>query len=108
MISRVEFYACIGIVLAVLIFSIYSNDDSSLEIEKARLNTLDSIYQSQRDSAFARALQYEVKADSQQAVINRKNLDIQNIQKKYEKEKRNVLNLNADSSLLLFERTVTH
>ena len=108
MISRLEFYLCIAAIAGILIFSIYSTDSSISEIQRARIETTDSVLQVQKDSAFARALKYELKADSLQASINRKNLDIQNIKKKYGNEKKNVLMLGADSSLSLFERTVTH
>lgn len=108
MISRIEFYSCFVILTCILIFSIYSTDNSISGIERARIETIDSILQVQKDSAFARALKYELKADSLQATINRKKLDINNIKKKYENEKKNVLVLNADSTLSLFERTITH
>lgn len=108
MITRIEFYAGIAIIAGILIFSIWSTDNSVLEIQKARIETKDSMLRVQKDSAFARALQYELKADSLQATINRKKLDLKIIQNKYENEKRNVLVLGADSTLSLFERTIAH
>jgi len=108
MISRIEFYCCICIIAGILVFSIYSTDNSISEIQKARIDARDSILAVQKDSALVRALKFELKADSLQAVINRKKLDIKIIQKKYENEKKNVLVLGADSTLSLFERSVTH
>lgn len=108
MISRAEFYIVIGFLSITILLSLYSNHTYVEQIQRAKIETIDSVLQVQKDSAFARALQYEIKADSLQAVINRKKLDIQNIRYKYEKEKKNVLILNADSTLRLFERSVTH
>ena|ERR1035437_5531139 len=108
MVTRIEFYAGICIIAAILIFSINSIDNSFSEIKKARIETKDSMLTVQKDSAISRALIFELKADSLQAVINRKKLDIKDIQKKYEKEKKNMLVLNADSTLALFERSVAH
>lgn len=108
MISRIEFYTGLCILAGILIFSIYSTDNSLSEIKKARIEARDSILTVQKDSAIAKALRSEMKADSLQAMINRKKLDINTIQKKYEKEKNHVLVLDADSTLALFERSITH
>lgn len=109
MISRIEFYVCICILMIVLLASsIAPWIKSNVDMERAKIESLDSIYQVQRDSAYARALKFELKADSLQATINRKNLDLTIIRKKTENEKKNVLVLSADSSLSLFERSVTH
>lgn len=107
MISRAEFYTCITILAGILLFSIWYPDHSKDEAEKARIETRDSMIQVQKDSAFTRALKFELKADSLQAVINRKNLDLTIIHKKIENEKKNVISLNADSTLSLFQRSVT-
>lgn len=109
MISRIEFYIVSCFLSGILLFFIsYNQDDTSDNTERARIEAMDSIYQVQRDSALALSLQYELKADSLQAIINRKKLDINNIRKKYENEKKNVLILSADSTLSLFERSVSH
>lgn len=108
MISRIEFYIGISILAGILVFSIYSTDNSIAEIQKARIETKDSMLQVQKDSAFARALKFELRSDSIQAILNRKKLDLQIVQKKYENEKKNVLVLGADSTLSLFERTIPH
>lgn len=108
MISRVEFYTCILIIAGIFIFSNWPTDHSGNDVKKARIETRDSIIQVQKDSAFARALKFELKADSLQTVVNRKNLDLNIIYKKIENEKKNVLVLNADSTLSFFERSVTH
>lgn len=107
MISRTEFYTCICILIGILIYSMDPWDDSRSEAEKAKIETRDSMIQVQKDSAFTRALKFELKADSLQAVINRKNLDLTIIHKKIENEKKNVISLNADSTLSLFQRSVT-
>lgn len=107
MISRAEFYTCIIILAGILLFSIWPPDHSKDEAEKARIQTRDSMIQVQKDSAFTRALKFELKADSLQAVVNRKNLDLNIIHKKIENEKKNVLVLNADSTLSFFQRSVT-
>lgn len=107
MISRFEYYAGIILLAVMLIYSNISTDISIDEIQKARINARDSILQVQRDSALNRSLQFELKADSLQSVINRKKLDLQIIKKKYENEKKNVLVLNADSTLSLFMRSNT-
>ena len=91
-----------------MVSSISKWDIADSDRKKGQLEALDSIYQVQRDSAFARALKFELKADSIQSVLNRKNLDLNIIRKKTENEKKNVLILSADSSLSLFERSVTH
>lgn len=108
MISRIEFYICFTLLIALMIGNIFSTDSQTAEIQRAKTETLDSILQVQRDSALAKALQAEMKADSIQALLNRKNLDIQTIKNKTQDEKKNVLILNADSTLSLFTRTVTH
>lgn len=108
MITRAEFYCCFVIVMALIIGNIFFTDKQFLDIKRAKIETLDSILQVQRDSAMAKALQAEMKADSVQALLNRKNLDIQTIKKKTQDEKKNVLILNSDSTLSLFTRSVTH
>ena len=105
MISRIEFYIGYFILCGIVIFSIWSVDNTVASIERARIEVRDSVLQVQKDSALARAMQYELKADSLQAVVNRKKLDMQIIHKKYETEKKNVLILNADSTLSYFLRT---
>lgn len=108
MISRAEFYTCIVILAGVLIYSLHPwEDPGHSEAEKARIDTRDSVIQVQRDSAFGRALKFELKADSLQAQLNRKNLDLNIIHKKIENEKKNVRVLNADSTLSFFERSIT-
>lgn len=107
MITRIEFYG-ICVIALIIVFSIRSIDTSNAEKAKAQAETRDSILAVQKDSAMTRALKFELKADSLQAVINRKKLDIKIIQKKYENEKKNVLVLDADSTLSLFERSVAH
>jgi len=108
MISRIEFYIVICFISAIFLFSIFYTSDTEVITERIRIEARDSIYQVQRDSALTLSLKYELKADSLQAIINRKNLDINNIKKKYENEKKNVLILCADSTLSLFERSVTN
>lgn len=108
MISRAEFYTCFIILCGIVIFSVISTDSQFLEIKRAKIDARDSMLAVQKDSALARALQFEIKADSLQAVINRKKLDMQLIHKKYETEKKNVLVLDADSSLSYFTLAVTH
>lgn len=109
MISRIEFYACFIILILIIGFSTYvSTYDPAGEAEKARLQARDSLLLVQRDSAFARALKKELIGDSLQAIVNRRNLDLNNIKKKYANEKKNVSVLGADSSLLFFQRSVTN
>lgn len=109
MISRVEFYIVSCFLCGILLFFIhYTTINTVKDKERARIEARDSIYQVQRDSALALSLQHELKADSLQQIINRKKMDINNIRKKYENEKKNVLILSADSTLSLFERSVTH
>lgn len=108
MISRAEFYTCFILLAAIIIGSVISTDTQLTDIKRAKIEVRDSILEVQRDSAMAKALQSELKADSIQAILNRKKLDIQIIHKKYETEKKNVLVLNADSSLSYFTRAVTH
>lgn len=108
MISRVEFYTCMAVLCGIIFFFSYPQDNTSGDLEKTRLRMQDSLFQVQRDSALQRSLKFELAADSLQAVINRRNLDIKLIHKKYENEKKNVLLLSADSTLSLFERSVTH
>ncbi len=109
MISRIEFYACFIILILIIGLSSYvSTYDPGAESEKIRIQTLDSMYQVQRDSALTRAMQNELRGDSLQAIVNRRNLDINNIKKKYANEKKNVSVLGADSSLLFFQRSVTN
>ena len=105
MISRIEFYAAFSILCGIIILAIWSTDFYRYENERAKIETRDSVLQVQKDSALARAIQYELRADSLQAVVNRKKLDMQIIHKKYETEKKNVLVLNADSTLSYFLRT---
>lgn len=107
MISRIEFYICMCILSGAMIFTICSIGNPSSG-QRAGIEVRDSILQVQKDSALAQALKYGLKADSLQAILNRKKLDIKNIQKKYENEKKNVLVLSADSTLSLFERSITH
>ena len=106
MISRIEFYICMAILCGILIFSSYSPDNTDGDVEKALLRMQDSILQDQRNWKINAALQYELAADSMQAVINRKDLDFNLMQKKHEKEKKNVLLLSADSTLSFFKRSV--
>lgn len=109
MISRAEFYASfIFLILVIGMASYFNLYDPTAESEKVRLKTLDSIYQVQMDSAFSSALKNELRGDSLQAIINRRNLDITNIKKKYDNEKKNVSVLGADSSLSFFQRSVTN
>lgn len=108
MISRIEFYSCILAILGTLIFFMVSTNDSILGIEKARIEARDSIWQTQKDSALSRSFKSELRADSLQAVLNRKKLDLNTIYKKHENEKKKVLVLGADSSLSFFERSITH
>lgn len=109
MISRIEFYACFIILILIIGFSTYvSTYDPVGEVEKGRLKSRDSLLLVQRDSAFARALKNELIGDSLQAIVNRRNLDLNNIKKKYANEKKNVSVLGADSSLLFFQRSVTN
>lgn len=108
MISRVEFYTCFILLTAIVIGSVISTDTQFSDIKRAKIEVLDSILQVQRDSALAKAMQSELKADSIQAILNRKKLDIQIIHKKYETEKKNVLVFGADSSLSYFTRAITH
>lgn len=107
MISRIEFYTCMVILWGIGIFFYSTAGNVGEDAEKARLRMQDSILQVQRDWKLNEALKYELAADSMQAVINRKNLDINLMKKKYENEKKNALLLRADSTLSLFERSVT-
>lgn len=106
MISRIEFYTCIVILCSLVAFSYLPQPNADEEVQKALLRMQDSILQEQQDWKLNAALKFELAADSMQAVINRKDLDFTLIQKKYEKEKNNVLLLNADSTLSFFERSV--
>lgn len=109
MISRIEFYASIILLILIIGFSTYvSTYDPMGEREKARLKSQDSLLLVQRDSALARSLKHELIGDSLQAIVNRRNLDLNNIKKKYQNEKKNVSVLGADSSLLFFQRSVTN
>lgn len=109
MISRIEFYASFIILIMIIGFSTYLNTyDPGGEAEKARLQARDSLLVVQRDSAFARSLKKELRGDSLQAIVNRRNLDINNMKKKHANEKKNVSVLGADSSLLFFQRSVTN
>ena len=105
MITRKEFYLCWGIIAALIIGNIFSDDISSLDLKRAKIDARDSVIQEQINSTLARSLSAELKADSIQALLNRKNLDIQTIKKKTQDEKKNVLILNADSTLSYFLRT---
>ena len=107
MISRAEFYTCICILAGILIYSMHPWEDSGDAAEKARIETRDSVIQVQKDSAFTRALKFELRGDSLQALLNRKNLDLNIIHKKIENEKKNVLSLGADSTLSFFQRSIT-
>lgn len=107
MISRIEFYASLIILAGIMVFSIYSNNTSIADIQRARTEVKDSVLQVQRDSAIKRSMKFELHADSLQAILNRKKLDLQIIKKKYETDKKNVLVLDADSTLSLFMRSVT-
>lgn len=108
MISRIEFYAGIIILAAIMVFSIYSTDTSIAEIQRVRIDIRDSVLQLQRDSALDRSLKFELQADSLQTIVNRKKLDLQIIKKKYETNKKNVLVLDADSTLSFFQSSITH
>ncbi len=109
MITRKEFYIFISVIVILLGWLIFynPNDINDSDGNIAHIKVRDSIMEVQRDSAFARALKFELMADSIQAVANRKQLDINIIRKKYEIEKKNVLLLSADSTLSLFIRSVT-
>lgn len=107
MISRAEFYASFLLLILLIGCVSYLNyHDPMYESEKARIETRDSIILVQRDSAFKRSLMFELRADSFQAIANRKNLDLKNIHKKIENEKKNVLSLGADSTLSFFQRSI--
>lgn len=107
MISRIEFYTCIAALCGVLIFFSYPKENTDADVQKAILRMQDSILQEQRNWKINAALKYELAADSMQAIINRKDLDFTLMKKKHENEKKNVLLLNADSTLSFFERSVT-
>ena|SRR3990167_1306044 len=108
MLSRIEFYLSIGAICGLLIYSLYSNDVSSLDMEKAKLQARDSMLTNSRDSAISRSLALEIMGDSLNSVINRKKLDIELIKKKHEKQKNIVRSLDADSSLSMFIRATAH
>lgn len=108
MITRAEFYASFLLLILVIGFASYVNVyDPQNEAEKARIEARDSIILVQRDSAYGRALKFELRADSFQAIANRKNLDLNIIRKKIDNEKKNVLSLGADSTLSFFQRSIT-
>lgn len=105
MITRKEFYCCYIIIALLMIGDIFCTDSGFLELKRARIETRDSIMEVQRDSALALALKKELAADSLQAIVNIRNLDINNIKKKYANEKKNIMVLGADSTLSYFLRT---
>lgn len=107
MISRVEFYACLCIIAGILIYLMNPGKDPGIEAEMARIEIRDSIIQAQKDSAFNRAMKYELQADSLQALLNRKNLDLSIIHKRIENEKNAMLHVHVDSVLAYFQRSVT-
>lgn len=88
-----------------MIGNIFCTDSGFLELKRARIETQDSIMEVQRDSALALVLKKELAADSLQAIVNRINLDVNNIKKKYANEKKNIMVLGADSTLSYFLRT---
>lgn len=106
MISRAEFYASFIVLIMVIGFASYVNlYDPKADEETARIEAQDSIILVQRDSAFSRALKFELRSDSFEAIANRRNLDLNIIRKKTQDEKKNVLVLGADSTLSFFLST---
>lgn len=108
MITRAEFYITCALILVFIAGMSYLGDDHKPVEKRIKIEMQDSVLQVQRDSALALALARDLKADSLQAVINRRNLDIQLIQKKYETKKNTIRVLGPDSSLAFFTRAVTH
>ena len=106
MISRVEFYISVVVVIGIVFYLSYFSNTSMYEAEKAKLEARDSLLTIQRDSALAKAMMYDMKSDSLTSVINRKKLDIDLINKKYEKEKNSIRTLDADSTLRFFKSSV--
>lgn len=106
MLKRIEFYT-VSIILAALIVLNFIASIRTPDPGTPVTNT-EFLLQAERDSLLAAALSKDLKADSLQAVINRRDLDIKLIQKKYATPKKNVLVLGADSSLSVFLRSAAH
>lgn len=108
MITRKELYSFFLIIVGIFIFDICTTHNAIEEIRRDRIEVRDSALTIQKDSALARAIKYEKKADSLQATIDRKDANYKKVQKKIEDEKKNVLVLGADSTLSVFERSTAH
>lgn len=108
MITRQELYFCFIVLVGIFVFDIFSTHNAIEEIQKGRIEVRDSVLTIQKDSALARAIQSQKKADSLQQIIDRKDANYKKVQKKIEDEKKNVLVLGADSTLSVFERSTAH
>jgi hypothetical protein len=107
MITRTEFYVSIVVILGVLAYVIFNNDNTKNEAQIAAIEMRDSVYQSQRDSAIKCSLKLDIKSDSLQSVINTKDLQLKQVKEKYVVIKEKVNKLSADSSLSFFLRSIT-
>lgn len=105
MITRAEFYISCLIILAFIAGGFYITHKPAPVPGQTDQS---AIWQVQRDSLLAAALAKDLKADSLQAVINRRDLDIKEIKKKYEGIKKDILVLSPDSTLRLFLRSTSH
>lgn len=107
-ITRLEFWAAIILLGGLVIYSLFPNNNNSLEIKKARIEVRDSVLLVQRDSAIHQSLRSELRGDSLQAIINRKNLDLKQVHEKYIYLEKSVAKLPIDSAVAFFLRAISH
>ena len=100
MVSRKEFYIAVALVILLIVYFNYNKETAPEDIQIARIQT--------RDSIFATALKKDLKSDSLQAVINMKDLQLNNLPIKYVSIKENIVKLDADSALSFFLQSISH
>jgi biopolymer transport protein ExbD len=99
----INLWAVVSVLLAVVLLFVMTCNDHHNE-QEAKIEQRDSVLEAQRDSALELVLKSDLRGDSLQTVINRRELDIQELKAKFKHEKENILQLNADSTLRYFLR----